>query len=69
MFNKWKEYLLSLITSRIIYLIILFAGLTGVLIFRIFDLQIIHGEDYQKNFQLQTKKERKIDAARGNIYD
>lgn len=69
MFNKWKEFFVSLIKSRIIYLIVFFGVLCGILIFRIFNLQIINGEDYLNNFQLKIKKEVAIDAVRGNIYD
>lgn len=69
MFNKWKEYFLSLITSRIIFLLLGFSILAGILIYRIFNLQIVNGEDYVNNFQLQSKKERTIDSTRGNIYD
>ena len=32
-------------------------------------MQIIRGEDYINNFEMKQKKERFIDAARGNIYD
>lgn len=69
MFNKLKEYLYSLWKSRVIFFIILFAGLFGILIYRCFDLQIIHGEEYLNSFQLKVKKERTVDAPRGNIYD
>ena len=41
----------------------------GVLIHRVFTLQIIEGETYLNSFELKTKKERSIDAVRGNIYD
>ncbi len=69
MFNKVKEFFLSLITSRILYLMIIFSVLFGILVCRLFDLQIVHGEDYLNNFQLKSKKERSIDSVRGNIYD
>lgn len=69
MFNKWKEFFLSLITSRILYLLIGFTVLCGILVYRIFNLQIVHGEEYLNSFQMKIKKERFIDAARGNIYD
>lgn len=46
-----------------------FAVLAGVLIHRVFTLQIIEGETYLNSFELKTKKERSIDAVRGNIYD
>ena len=69
MFHKWKDYFLSLITSRVLYLIVIFAVLAGILINRIFNLQIINGESYLTSFDLQAKKELTIDATRGNIYD
>ncbi|MCR4959878.1 MAG: penicillin-binding protein [Lachnospiraceae bacterium] len=69
MFHKWKDYFLSLITTRVIYLIIAFCILCGILIRRIFTLQVIEGEQYLTSFELKTKKEITINAARGNIYD
>lgn len=69
MFNHIKEYFLSLIKTRTIYLLIIFVALSFVLIHRVFTLQIIHGDDYLNNFQLQIKKQRVIAAPRGNIYD
>ncbi len=69
MFNKLKEYFLSLITTRVLYLFLLFAVLFLILVRRIFDLQIVHGEEYINNFELKSKKERSIDSVRGKIYD
>ncbi|MBQ3891338.1 MAG: penicillin-binding protein, partial [Lachnospiraceae bacterium] len=69
MFNKIKEYFLSLITSRVIYLIVIFTALFSILVVRLFDLQIVHGDDYKDNFELKSKKERTINSTRGNIYD
>ena len=69
MFNKIKEYFLSLITTRVIYLILAFTVLFCILAVRLFDLQIVHGEDYKDNFELKSKKERTINSTRGNIYD
>lgn len=69
LFHKWKEYLLSLITSRILYLLIFFAVLFCILVNRIFELQIIEGENYIDSFEVKSKKERAIDASRGTIYD
>ena len=48
---------------------VLFALMAFALIQRIFSLQIIHGEEYEKNFSLQTVKERSLKSTRGNIYD
>ena len=40
-----------------------------VLVRRLFDLQIIQGEDYISKFQARTTKERVIKSTRGNILD
>ena len=39
------------------------------LVYRLFFLQIINGENYLDSFQLKIMKERSISASRGNIYD
>ena len=39
------------------------------MIYRVFDLQIVHGEDYVDSFQMKIKKERTIAGSRGCIYD
>lgn len=41
----------------------------GIMIYRVFDLQIVHGEEYLDSFQLKIKKERTIKGSRGCIYD
>ncbi len=58
-----------MIFCREFLLILAMIVCAGVLLYRIFDLQIVHGEDYLNSFVLMTKKERSISAARGNIYD
>ena len=40
-----------------------------ILVRRLFDLQIIQGEDYISKFQARTTKERVIKSTRGNILD
>jgi penicillin-binding protein 2 len=40
-----------------------------VLIYRLFDLQIVNGQSYLDNFQLMIQKEKTIQGTRGNIYD
>ncbi|MCR5278826.1 MAG: penicillin-binding protein [Lachnospiraceae bacterium] len=69
MFNKLKEYIISLFKTRVIYFMAVFGVLFGMLIYRCFDLQIVHGDEYLNSFQLKIKKERTLDAPRGNIYD
>ena len=44
--------------------------MTGcVLIYRLFVLQIVNGENYLDNFQLRIRREVSISSTRGNIYD
>lgn len=40
-----------------------------ILVRRLFELQIINGEEYATNFTLRTTKERTVKSTRGNIYD
>lgn len=55
--------------SRLFPIAIMFSFLFVVLIYRIFTIQIVDGEEYQQN--AQTDREVKIEtkATRGNIYD
>lgn len=69
MFEKIKEKVLGLITSRLFVLVICFSFLCGMLLHRVFDLQIVHGAEYMDNFKLKIRKERYISSTRGNIYD
>ena len=41
----------------------------AVLIGRLFILQVVHGEEYADNFELQITKTRTLESTRGNIYD
>lgn len=69
MFSNFKEWLIRFITSRFFILSLLVMGLCGILLYRLFDLQIVHGESYMDNFRLRIRKERSIASTRGKIYD
>ncbi len=69
MFERIKEQIIKILTSRITVMIIIIIALSGVLIYRVFDLQIVRGEQFLNDFILQSKKSREVMAARGNIYD
>ncbi|MDE7321121.1 MAG: penicillin-binding protein [Lachnospiraceae bacterium] len=69
MFRRIGESLYNLITSRLLLLFIVFAGMAVILIYRLFDLQIVNGELYLDNFRLMIQKEKIIEGTRGNIYD
>ncbi|MFA9377171.1 MAG: penicillin-binding transpeptidase domain-containing protein [Lachnotalea sp.] len=69
MFKNIKEFILSIVTSRIFILATVFCIMFAVLIQRIFQLQIVDGATYLDNFTLTIEKERTIPSTRGNIYD
>ena len=69
MFERLKERLFEIVTSRITILFILTIAMGIVLIFRIFNLQIVRGQDFLDDFMLESKKTREISSIRGNIYD
>ena len=64
-----KEYLLDFFKSRFLVLIIVMIILFTAVINRIFTLQIVRGEEYLNDFELQTKKEQILTGTRGKIYD
>ena len=69
MFDELKEHIISIITSRLTILTVVFCVLAGILVYRCFDLQIVHGEEYLNDFILQTEKTRDIPSTRGRIFD
>lgn len=69
MFEDFKENLINTITSRTFVLTITMILIAAVIIERIFDLQIVHGEEYLDSFETKIMKERTISGSRGCIYD
>ena len=69
MFSKWKESIITVISSRLFVILIAFILLCSTLVYRLFDLQIVNGEDYLNNFRLKIVRERSLPSTRGNIYD
>ncbi len=69
MFSKWKESILTVISSRLFIILVAFFLLCSTLVYRLFDLQIVNGEDYLNNFRLKIVRERSLPSTRGNIYD
>lgn len=63
------EYIKSILRSRLLPLILFSIFLFSVLIYRLFNLQIVHGEDYQINYAQKTEKTLVLNSTRGNIYD
>ena len=69
MFDELRDKIISIFTSRLTVLTIVFFVLGGILTYRCFDLQIVHGEEYLEDFVLQTEKTRDITSTRGRIFD
>lgn len=69
MFRYLKEFCQKILKSRLFVLGVVMIILFGILIQRIFVLQIINGETYLDNYTLRIQKERVISGTRGNIYD
>lgn len=69
LFKRIGEGLYNLLTSRLLLLFIIFVGMAVLLIYRLFDLQIVNGESYVDNFRLMIQRERITEGTRGNIYD
>ena len=70
MFEQIKDFLTNRIfTSRLRVLTAVMILLAGILITRLFVLQIVRGADYQENYDLTVEKDETIPATRGNIYD
>lgn len=69
MFSKWKDSILTVITSRLFVILVAFILLSSTIVYRLFDLQIVNGEDYLNNFRLKIVRERSLSSTRGNIYD
>lgn len=67
--EHFKENFINMISSRLFVLILVIFGMGGYLIYTIFQLQIVNGEEYNNNFRLKITKERTIPATRGNIVD
>ena len=69
LFNTIKESFISLFKSRLVILILFFCFLSGILIHRVFVLQIVKGEDYLENYTMSIEREVVLTGTRGNIYD
>lgn len=69
MFREIKDSIVSFITSRLFIMILAFLTLAGILIYRIFYLQIVQGQEYLDSFQLKINKDITIPSTRGKIFD
>ena len=69
MVKKIRKWFQTLMEKRTGILLALFLLATCILLYRLFSLQIIHGEEYANDFNLKITKTRTLKSTRGNIYD
>lgn len=67
--NKIKRFFKKISIKRTTVLALVFIFMGCILVRRLFDLQIIQGEDYINKFQTRTTKNRVLKSTRGNILD
>ena len=56
LFREIRDFLWNIIKSRTFILSAVFAVLFGILLQRVFYLQIVKGADYQESFSLRTER-------------
>lgn len=64
-----KEFFQVLKKSRLWVFALVLAIIYGILLSRMFQLQVILGEQYQSDYTYSIVKERTLNSSRGNIYD
>lgn len=69
MFSNIKKWFEGATNIRMSIITIVLCFVAGILIYRVFSLQIVNGQTYLDDFQLKIEKERSLSSARGNIYD
>ena len=73
MFRELLEFIGSIlkkiVKSRLFVVSILFIAMFGILVMRLFKLQIVNGADYQANYVQKTLNKVSTSGTRGNIYD
>ncbi len=68
-FEAVKEYLGKVIGSRVFALALIFTAMFGTLVAKLFDMQIVHGEEYLSTYVSKIQKTVYTPGTRGNIYD
>ena len=69
MYNSTKKPSTNVELSKLLILALIILFLGSILIYRIFNLQIVNGAEALEDFTLKIQKERSISSTRGNIYD
>ena len=58
MLKDLKNLIISILTSRLTIVVVIMCALGGLVIARLFELQIVNGEEYLDNFTLSIERER-----------
>ena len=69
MFEDFKDNFLNMVSSRVFVMILAMITIVIIIINRLFELQIVNGENYLDSFETKIMKERTIQGSRGCIYD
>lgn len=69
LFGAIKDYLKEYTKHRLFPLSVIFVVLFGILIYRLFVLQIVDGQEYLDNFTYKQERTVTVPAPRGIIYD
>lgn len=69
LFYAIKDFLKQYISHRLFPLTVVFIALFAILIYRLFILQIVNGQEYLDNFTYGQERTVTVAASRGNIFD
>ena len=69
MFDIFLDGLKKILKSRLIPIALVFLVLFGLIINRLFTLQIVEGPTYVEEFDYRQTQTREVKSTRGNIYD
>lgn len=69
LWDRMKSGIQEIIKSRVFIAAAVFCILSAVLVQRVFYLQIVRGQDYADQYEIQIQKTKEVEGTRGNIYD
>lgn len=69
MVREILEIFFNFIKSRVFIAFILIAAMFSILIYRVFEIQIVNADEYIEKYSQKTEKTRYYNSTRGNIYD
>ncbi len=72
MYSLWERLrnaVAGYFRTRVFVVMTIFCILSAVLVMRLFNLQIVSGQQYLDDYKLQIQKTRTTQGTRGNIYD